>query len=97
MADDDLSLRREAARAAQAERLLNDDMLNEAFGSLRQKYIDAWLISDARDDDGRTRCWLAIRNLDQVKEHLQRVVSNGQIALKQIEMNEAKAKREKRA
>mgnify|MGYP000479273032 FL=1 len=97
MADDELSLRRDAARAAQAQRLLDDEMLTEAFDGTRQRYIDIWLTSDARDDDARARCWLGIKNLELVREHLTRVVSNGQIALRQIEMNEAKAKREKRA
>jgi hypothetical protein len=97
LADDDLSLRRDAARGAQAQRLLDDELLKGAFEAIRQRYVDAWLGTDTRDDDGRQRCWLAIKNLDLVQEHLQRVVANGVVAAKQIELIEAKAKREKRA
>lgn len=97
MADDDLALRKATERAAQAQALLASDMLNEAFGGLRQAYIDAWLNTDARDEDGRRMAWHAVKNLDSVRRHLERVVSDGQIALKTIEFNEAKAQREQRA
>lgn len=97
MADDELALRRDAARASRAQALLSDDLFNEAFDALRQRYVDLWLGSDARDDDGRARCWLGVKNLELVKAHLHRVVSDGQIAVSKIEFMEAKAKREKRA
>lgn len=97
MADDELALRRDAARAARAKALLNDELFNEAFDSLRQRYVDLWVASDARDDDARARCWLGVKNLALVKEHLHRVIADGQLALKQIEVIEAKAARPKRA
>ncbi len=97
MADDEISLRREMARAAQAKILLDDEMLKEAFATLRQSYTDAWLNTDARDDDGRQRCWLAIKNLDKVLEHLDRVIRDGAVAARQLEFMEAQTKRQRRA
>lgn len=97
MADDELSLRRSADRAAKAQALIDSDLFKEAFGTLREGYVNAWIVTDARDDDGRQRCWLAVKNLDRVKEHLERVIGDGKIATAMLDLNEAKAKREKRA
>lgn len=97
MADDEFSLRKAAERAAQAQALLENEILVGTFADIRQAYIGAWLATQPRDDEGRQMAWLAVKNLDKVREHLERVVTDGKIALKTLELNEALAPRKKRA
>lgn len=97
MADDELSLRRDADRAAKAKALLESDLLAESFATLRAEYIKAWEATSPRDQDARERLWTATTVLTKVRGHLDSVISNGKIAMAQLADLEARAKREKRA
>jgi len=97
LADDEFSLRRDAARAAQAQRLLDDEMLTEAFATLRQAYIDGILGSKAQETDTRERLWLATTVLTKVRGHLEQTVSNGKVSKALLADLEQQAAREKRA
>lgn len=97
MADDELALRRAMDRAAKAQALVDDEILKEAFTTLRQSYVDAWMATDARDTDGRERLWAATTVLTKVRDHLDRMISDGMVAEAQLRFNEDKARRSKRA
>ena len=73
------------ARAARAQALLNDDLLQESFAKLDADYIAAWRSTDARDDDARQRLWQAVNVLGKVKDHLSRVIADGKIAKAEID------------
>ena len=93
---DEFTLRREADRAAKANALLSDELLAEAFTTLRAEYIRAWEATAARDQDARERLWTATTVLTKVRGHLETMISDGKIASAQLADLEAKAKREKR-
>jgi hypothetical protein len=72
-------------RAAKAEALRNDEMLNEAFATLEQSYVTAWKSWPAADSNGRERLWVAVNILGKVKEHLLSVVGGGKVAKAELD------------
>lgn len=82
---DESQLHRDKDRGAKAERLLADDMLVEAFRTLREAYEAAWRTSEARDTDGRERLWQAVQIVGKVESHLRSVAANGKAAQKEID------------
>lgn len=77
---DELKLRKAAERAAQAEELLKNPLLVEAFVLLRDAYIAEWEKSHARDTDARERLWQATQIVGKVQTHLEQVAANGAVA-----------------
>jgi hypothetical protein len=72
------------ARAARAQALLGNELLQEAFTKLEDDYTAAgktWLAADAA---GRERLWQAVNVLGKVKDHLARVVADGRLAQRQL-------------
>jgi hypothetical protein len=83
---DELALNKAAERGAQARRLLEDDLLREAFDTLDRDYTRAWRATTARDTDARERLWQAVQVVAKVRDHLTHVVNGGKLA--QREMND---------
>ena len=69
-------------RAADAERLLGDALLKEAFDAYEQALIDRAVAAPARDDEARTRCLMAVQALRKVRKHLEKIVYDGRKAAK---------------
>jgi len=90
---DEIALSRAVGRAAQAQRLLDDDLLQEAFAALDRGYTKAWRETAARDTDARERLWQACQVVAKVRDHLTSVVNAGKLA--QRELNDL-AERQKR-
>lgn len=83
MTDDKLN--EAISRGARAERLLSDDLLQEAFDILERDYIRGWRDTGARDTDARERLWQALHVLAKVRAHLATVVSNGKLAQRELD------------
>ena len=81
---DELALNKAAERGARAQRLLEDDLLVEAFETLDRDYSRAWRATAARDTDARERLWQAVQVVAKVRDHLIRVVNGGKLAQRQI-------------
>jgi hypothetical protein len=92
---DEFTLRKATDRAAKARVLLDSDLFNEAFAELRQAYIDGWEATAARDQDARERFWTAITVLSRVRGHLETILTDGKIAI--AELNEIDARRAREA
>lgn len=88
---DEFTLRKATDRAAKARVLLDSDLFNEAFADLRQAYIDGWEATSARDQDARERFWTAITVLARVRGHLETMLTDGKVAM--VELNEMDARR----
>lgn len=71
-------------RGDNAERLLRDPLIAEAFDIIRAEYIAAWENAPARDTEGRERIWAHLQALGKVKGHLESVVATGKITKKQM-------------
>ena len=78
--------RAEQDRGAKAEALLRNPMLQEAFDTLEQKYIDAWRNSPVTAEADREKLFQMYQNLIAVRGHLQEVVNTGNLAKTEIEL-----------
>jgi len=96
LADDEFTLRRQLDRAAKARAILDNEMLTEAFATLRQAYLDAWEATAPRDQDARERLWMATTVLTKVAGHLETVLTDGKIASQQLAFMDAEQERTKR-
>lgn len=72
------------ARGAQAQELLNSELLNESFDYLQDEFLKSWRSSSVKDTAGRENLWRAVRVLDLVRAHLVKVVNDGKIASKDL-------------
>lgn len=81
---DELALNKSIERAARAQALQRDELLTEAFATLDHDYLAAWRQTHARDQDARERLWLATQVLAKVRDHLQRIVSGGKLAEREL-------------
>lgn len=88
-------LHKDAARAAQAQHLLNDDILQAAFTSLETAYVDRWRATHIDDDKGREKLFIAVNVVGKVKEHLSRVVEDGRVAKSELDVLAKEAERKK--
>jgi hypothetical protein len=81
---DELALNKAAERGARAQRLLEDDLLGEAFEALDRDYTRAWRATAARDTDARERLWQAVQVVGKVRDHLTHLVNGGRLAQREI-------------
>jgi hypothetical protein len=86
---DESRLSLEMARAAQAERLLQNEMLQDALNAVKAKYEADWIGSRLDDTQKRERCFLAMRALSDVIKHLETHIATGKLAKAEVK---AKAK-----
>ena len=81
---DELALNKANERGARAQRLLEDDLLNEAFDTLDRDYTRAWRATAARDTDARERLWQAVQVVAKVRDHLVHVLNGGKLAQREM-------------
>jgi hypothetical protein len=89
----EMKLNADLARQARALALLQDEILQEAFARLEERYIEEWRVSQFRDTDARERLWQAVNILRKVKDHLAKVVADGKLAQREIDQLAEKRKR----
>jgi hypothetical protein len=90
------ALTKATARAARAQRLIEDDLLAEAFTSLETAYIAAWRATTIEDVSGREKLFLAINVVGKVRDHLNTVVNDGKLAQAELKALAETAERKKR-
>jgi hypothetical protein len=81
---DEDALSQAAAKAARAQSLLENELLNEAFQGLEDAYIAAWRSTTIDQTAGREKLFLAINIVGKVREHLVGVVNNGKLAAAEL-------------
>lgn len=90
---DELKLRKDAERAAQAEELLKHPLLVEAFTELEASYINGWKSTPARDTEAREKLWQAVQIVGKVRTHLEHIAANGAMAKHELAKLTEKPKR----
>lgn len=60
-------------------------LTRDAFKGLGGDLIKAWLATDPRDTNGREKLWVATTQLTQVEQALIGYVTNGHVAVKELE------------
>lgn len=93
---DEISLTKATERAAQAQRLLDDKMLSEAFKGLEEAYTAAWRATTIDDISGREKLFLAINVVGKVRDHLTAIVNDGKLAQRELKDLAQTAERKKR-
>lgn len=91
---DENKLIRDASRGSQAELLLKNELLVEAFETLEREYIDALIDTGVTQADSyrRDRLHQAIHILRKVRGHLKTVVVNGNVAKADIDNIKGRAR-----
>ena len=74
-----------AQRGEEAQRLIGNELLNEAFLALEQEYTQAWKQTKASDEVAREKLWMAINQLSKVKSQLHSVIQTGKVAKNALE------------
>lgn len=77
------------AKAAAAQRLLDDPLFKEVMAGLREETTHSWLHSPARDTQAREIAWLTMKNLDRIEAAFKAHVDNGRIAAQRAEHSRA--------
>jgi predicted metal-dependent hydrolase len=83
----------DSARGARAQALLENELLQEAFVRLEERYVEEWRVSQFRDTDARERLWQAVNILGKVKDHLAKIVRDGKLAQREIDQLAERRKR----
>jgi hypothetical protein len=66
-------------RADNAERLMQDPLMQEAFANLRIQYFEEWMDTQPDDARGREALYMAARAVSHVENHLRVVASRRSI------------------
>lgn len=74
----------ELLRAGEANRLLNDPLMKEAFEVVETSLTKAWLATGDAQERERERLWLMQKLMARVKAHLETVINTGKLAEKQM-------------
>ena len=81
-------LRTQQERAAHAERLLKDPLLQEAFETLNTEFMRTWRQTDVNDTEARERIYNLCTALDTLKQQIASVVVDGKIAKMNLEQQQ---------
>ena len=82
-------------RAQRAQDLINNELLQEAFKTLEDAYLQAWRVTKIEDVAGREKLFLAVNIVAKVKDHLNATVTNGKLAMAEIKNITETAERRK--
>ncbi len=72
--------------ASQADNLLRNELLWSIFAEMNARYLQEWQITSVRDTDARERLWIAVNALAKVKDHLVKMIQDGKLAQREIDM-----------
>lgn len=67
-------------RGKEAQRLLSDPVLAEAFDAMRAECISSWETTSAEDKDGRERQFTQLMALRDLQARLRSFLTDGKIA-----------------
>lgn len=74
------SLEQESSRGREAQMVLENPLVAEAFGTLEKEIVSAWEDSPARDDVGREKLYQMLMLTRKVKRHFESLVLTGEMA-----------------
>ncbi len=81
---DESKLNKAKERGAQAEALLRNELLTEAFKTLEGEYIAAWGSTHPHEAETRENLWRATQILGDVRRHLIKVANDGKLAQREL-------------
>ena len=66
-------------REEEAKRLLENDLFQEAFETLRTALMTRWENSSSNETEAREQIWLGLQLLQRVRRHLESILETGQM------------------
>ena len=79
------NLQKEVDRGTRAKAILEDSLFQETFDSLKNSYEEAIFQTAPKDDDARSKIYLAYQILGKVENHFRTIMETGKLAGKQLE------------
>lgn len=83
-------LRKQSARGKQAENLLKNRLLNEAFEMIESELYEKWKATVAGEEEQRENAYLMHRMLQNFKSHFEQIVRTGKHASNLLELDKGK-------
>jgi len=68
------------SKANHAKRLLDDELLKEAFAAVEKDIFDEWRMSAHTDYSGRSDMFHTLKGLERLKARLQAILDDGLVA-----------------
>ena len=93
---DETKLHTDAARGVRAKSLIENELLHEAFEVLERDYSAALFGTKPQDQIAREKLYLAVNVVRKVRDHIARVISDGELAEKQLQEIATEAERKRR-
>lgn len=89
-------VRENMERGEKAAALLRNELLQEAFSTLEQDFMQAWKVSPVEDSQNRERLYMLCQNLSALQGYLESIVTGGKLAKSQLDELQNRVKFEKR-
>ena len=67
-------------RLQRAQALVNDELLNEAFDTIKTELMDRWENSASTEVEARESIWLGLQLLARVRRHIHSIIETGEMA-----------------
>lgn len=80
-------------RAGRANRLLKEELLVEAWQSVREAILHKWEASPVRDNDGREYLYLMLKALNDARGYLEQASRDGKVVIHLQEQRESEKRR----
>ena len=81
---DEGKLRKEQDRGVQAQRLLDNEILKDAFEKIESEIDRAWKNSEGRDSEVREHAYYMHRAVQSLRDSLKQVVTTGKFSSHQL-------------
>ena len=94
---EEIKLVGESERGARAERLMKDEMLQEAFNKVEDGIVQKWKESPIRDAEGQATLRLLHKCLNDVRGYIKEVAETGKLANVQLDNERTLRERAKSA
>lgn len=76
----DRALQADINRAEHAQRLLQDELLQDALKTIRDEVVRMWVDCPARDQEGKEALWQLAKTADKFESLLKGYVETGKLA-----------------
>jgi hypothetical protein len=83
-------LRAQAERGRQAEELVNNPLLREAFDNVRRVIETGWQNTSSEDRQARENAYYLLRSLQALEGNLKAIIVNGANAKRLLQLEEIK-------
>lgn len=76
----DRDLQRDLDRGEHAQRLLNDQLLQDALNAIKAEVVKTWVDCPARDKEGKEALWQLAKTADKFEALLKGYIETGKLA-----------------